>query len=174
MVLAADHPAAVNGVPLHADLMRVPTTTDQVLKPGYDNDRSGLRGKLGKLIRKGPWRGYPIYSLMLPERLTCSRACPHWFDCYGNRIGHYGTEIRWLPGPELITALNVSLRLLSLKHRDGFAVRLHTLGDFHSVDYVAQWVEWLRQYPALHIFGMTHCHPGTPIGDTLLDAVNAH
>jgi len=38
-------------------------------------------------------------------------------------------------------------------HPLGFAVRLHELGDFYSVEYVGLWLQLLERHPALHIWG---------------------
>ena len=40
-------------------------------------------------------------------------------------------------------------------HPLGFAVRLHVLGDFYSVEYVELWRQLLERHPALHIWGYT-------------------
>jgi len=47
------------------------------------------------------------------------------------------------------------LTALAGQHPLGFAVRLHTLGDFYSVDYVTFWSSMLDALPALHVFGFT-------------------
>jgi hypothetical protein len=49
-----------------------------------------------------------------------------------------------------------------------FVVRLHVLGDFFSVAYVEQWAQWLDMFPSLRVWGYSHWHPGTAIGDALL------
>ena len=40
-----------------------------------------------------------------------------------------------------------------MKHVNGFAVRLHNLGDFYSVEYVELWRKLLERHPALHVWG---------------------
>lgn len=44
---------------------------------------------------------------------------------------------------------------LGRRHRRGFAVRLHVLGDFYSVEYVRLWERLLDMVPQLHAFGFS-------------------
>jgi len=121
--------------------------------------------KLGRRITRGRWRGMPIYTLTLQERATCPRDCPHWQDCYGNNMpfAHRFNAESGLEGE-----LGVELAILADKHPRGFAVRLHVLGDFYSVAYVAKWGDWLTRYPMLHVWGYSARHPGMdPIGNAL-------
>ena len=112
--------------------------------------------KLGKKVTKGHLRGFPIYTLTLEERATCPRSCAHWADCYGNNMH---LAIRYNAGPALEAMLEDELVELQRKHPKGFLVRLHILGDFYSVSYVAKWAKWLTQFPALHIYGYTANQP---------------
>jgi len=112
--------------------------------------------KLGKKVTKGKWKGFPIYTLTLEERATCPMSCAHWGDCYGNNM-MFAT--RYQVGPEFEAMLQVELSDLQNKHPNGFLVRLHILGDFYSVSYVAKWAMWLGQFPALHIYGYTANQP---------------
>lgn len=93
------------------------------------------QGKIGKRITKGPWRGLPIYCLTLEERATCPASCHEWDSCYGNAM-HLARRHRH--GPELERLLSAELGHLAERHPDGFAVRLHILGDFYSVRYAAR------------------------------------
>jgi len=105
----------------------------------------------------------PIFTLTLEERATCPRTCGHWDDCYGNnmpfahRISH---------GKGLTHKLYADLTEIQKKH-EKFLVRLHVLGDFYSVDYVQFWERCLDKFPGLAIWGYTHWHPGTDIGDEI-------
>jgi hypothetical protein len=45
--------------------------------------------------------------------------------------------------------------LLDIDHLNGFAVRLHNLGDFYSVEYVGLWRRLLERHSALHVWGYT-------------------
>jgi hypothetical protein len=50
-----------------------------------------------------------------------------------------------------------------------FIVRLHVLGDFFSLEYVAKWREWLKMFPSLRVWGYSARLPGQDeIGDALL------
>ena len=62
---------------------------------------------------------------------------------------------RYRPGPDLEQRLVVEVASLAARHPAGFAVRLHVLGDFYSVDYVQLWARLIEDYPALHVFGFT-------------------
>jgi|14BtaG_2_1085337.scaffolds.fasta_scaffold03693_11 hypothetical protein len=112
--------------------------------------------KLGKKITKGKFAGFPIYTLTLEERATCPRSCAHWADCYGNNMMY---AYRYAAGPALEAMLEAELSDLQRKHPRGFMVRLHILGDFYSVSYVAKWASWLGKFPALHIYGYTANNP---------------
>lgn len=59
------------------------------------------------------------------------------------------------PGTELERRLDQEVAGLADDHPRGFAVRLHVLGDFHSVGYVELWRQLLERHPALHIWGYT-------------------
>jgi len=119
--------------------------------------------KLGKKVTVGMHKDRPIFTLTLEERATCPRTCGHWDDCYGNnmpfahRISH---------GEGLSQKLYADLTQIQKKH-DKFLVRLHVLGDFYSVDYVQFWERCLAKFPGLAIWGYTHWHPGTDIGDEI-------
>lgn len=119
--------------------------------------------KIGRDVRSGKLKGYWIYTLSLEERKTCTRACHHWEDCYGNnmpfakRVDH--------THPAFLDRLSANLdRLLAIRGRPGVLVRLHALGDFPSVEYVAWWGHQLAARPRLAIFGYTAWTPDTAIG----------
>jgi hypothetical protein len=153
--LAADHPAVVEGRTLFPTRVREADSAPAVLTPG------SWQRKLGAVVEKGAWRGFPIYTVTLEERATCPVNCQNWRTCYGN-----GMQAAWRHrhGPELEDRLQRELAELQLKHPAGFVVRLHALGDFYSVEYVGRWAAWLDQYPALHVFGYTAWERGTAIG----------
>ena len=73
-------------------------------------------------------------------------------NCYGN---HMPMARRWRHGPELEWRLRREVAALELDNPRGFVVRVHSLGDFYSVGYVAMWRELLERHPALHAFGYT-------------------
>lgn len=122
---------------------------DRVLISGMNN------AKLGKKITKGLWAGSPFYHLSLEERKTCPRSCPVWAECYGSGMP---AAVRVKYNANLMRALDSQLGTLNQKHPDGFAVRLHVLGDFPDLDYVNAWKGWSDKYRALQIEGYT-AHP---------------
>jgi hypothetical protein len=107
---------------------------------------------LGPFVRKGKWKGFPIFSLTLEERATCPRTCSQWLTCYGNNMGR---SIRYEAGPVLEAQIWRELIALQKQEPQGFVVRLHILGDFYSVNYVRMWKRALQTFPALHVFGYT-------------------
>jgi hypothetical protein len=47
-------------------------------------------------------------------------------------------------------------------------IRLHILGDFYSIGYVALWERALAAFPALHVFGFTaRDREADPIGEAV-------
>jgi hypothetical protein len=140
-----DHPAILAGRTLFPSTVRAPPD-DRCLKSGVNNP------KIGGLILKGKWRGFPVYTLTLEERRNCPESCYHWRDCFGNHM-HWADRIP--EGPDLERRLEREIEALDIDHPTGFAVRLHILGDFYSPAYVQLWRELLAQYSTLHIFGFT-------------------
>lgn len=155
-VLAADHPAILEKRTVFPS--RVVPPDGHVLKSG-DNQR-----KLGGKITKGLWKGQPIFSLSLEERATCPSSCKLYFACFANNMGH---AKRYEHGSALLQSLTSELEALSDRYPRGFVVRLHLVGDFYSVEYVHFWVEALRRFPALKIFGYTAWKYGTAIGNAV-------
>jgi len=108
--------------------------------------------KLGKKVTRGKLKGMPIYTVTLEERATCPMSCKHYSTCYGNNMMF---AIRYNADDDLLAMMESELTDLQAKHPRGFLVRLHVLGDFYSVAYVAQWAKWLGMFPALHVYGYT-------------------
>lgn len=156
LTLGANHWAVQDGVSLFTDHTRAPERG--LLKPG------GFQRKLGDVVRKGHWKGMPIYSLTLEERATCPRSCKVWASCFGNGMHR---AFRYRHGDDLEAVLSQELETLQGKHPSGFVVRLHILGDFYSIRYVDFWREALTAFPALRIFGYTAWQEGTEIGDAI-------
>lgn len=125
--------------------------------------------KIGGEIVKGRWKGFPVYTLTLEERATCPTSCSHWRSCYGNQMNW---AKRIVHGPEFEERLGHELAILQYRHPKGFAVRLHVLGDFYSVEYVRLWQSFLDRFPALHAFGFT-ARLSDPIGSALQALVSA-
>ena len=150
LILAVGHPATVENRTLFPTTVR-DVGQEWLLKGGEHS------GKIGRLVSKGAWKGFPIFTLTLEERATCPASCRHWGSCYGNNMP---MARRWRHGPELEWRLRREIAALELDHPRGFVVRLHSLGDFYSVGYVAMWRELLERHPALHAFGYTaHVEP---------------
>lgn len=143
------HPALADGGTLFPGTVVDPARSPRLLVSGM-NSR-----KTGRLVTKGRWSGFPIFTLTLEERATCPRACEQWRTCYGNNM-HYAR--RHAAGAMLEERLADELRALAAAHPGGFVVRLHILGDFYSVDYVRLWARMLDELPALRVFGFT-AHP---------------
>lgn len=158
VVLGALSPAYRSGRSIFPSRVFDPDEVGRVLKDGHQSR------KIGREVRKGPRRGWPIFTLTLEERATCPRSCAAWGFCYGNSMQ---AAERIVAGPALEAALSSELSLLQTQHPGGFMVRLHVLGDFYSLDYVRFWISALKAFPALHIFGFTARLPGTPMGDLL-------
>lgn len=152
-------PATATGTRFPTRVLQVDQMAD-LLVSGHSNVKIGRDARVGKL------KGYWLYTLSLQERATCPTACAHWRDCYGNnmprakRINH--------TDPGFLGALRANVaRLLSVRNRRGIIVRLHALGDFYSLGYVAFWSSLLDEHPNLVIFGYTAWLPGTEIGDAI-------
>lgn len=162
--LAPDHPAVVNGETLFPTRVRSARGAHRLLVPGYDQRKLG-----GRVARPGAWHGFPIYSLTLEERETCPTYCHHWLTCMGNAM-HMAVRID-ARDPSFLTELDFELEGLQARHPGGFVVRLHVLGDFYSIGYVAAWEAWLDALPALHVFGYTARDPQqkSDIGAVVLD-----
>ena len=156
-MLNFEHAAVTGKRTLFPSMVREPGG-EAVLKSGMNNR------KIGKEVRKGRWKGYPIYTLTLEERATCPSSCKHWTGCYGNKM-HLARRFRHGEGLEEI--LETELAALQREHPGGFVVRLHVLGDFYSVEYAMAWLLWLGMFPALHVFGFTAWHPPTDIGNAI-------
>jgi hypothetical protein len=137
-----------------------PDNVSNVLVSGHSNV------KIGRDVRKGPLRGYWIYTLSLEERRTCPRTCKHWNSCYGNNMPF---AKRIVHGRALELALQAEIpRLLAVRKRRGILIRLHALGDFYDTFYVQLWEQLLEKYPRLAVYGYTARLPGTVIGDAIL------
>jgi hypothetical protein len=158
VAISALHPAHRSGRSIFSSRVFDPSEIQRVLKDGHQSR------KIGKVVTKGPRRGWPIFTLTLEERATCPRTCEAWAFCYGNNMQ---AAERIVAGEQLLEALGLELEALQRDHPGGFMVRLHILGDFYSEDYVRFWTSALDRFPALHIFGFTARLPGTPMGDML-------
>lgn len=108
--------------------------------------------KIGKKVTKGAWAGMSIYTLTLTERATCPDYCRMLSACMGNGMNW---ARRHQVGPQFEARLQREVAALAAKHRKGFVVRLHVLGDFYSTSYVHLWRIMLAKHPALRVYGYT-------------------
>ncbi|EEE46099.1 GP88 family protein [Roseibium alexandrii] len=154
LAVMAGRPLFMNKVKSVSDGMG---KTERVIKKSTNT-------KLGKKVTKGHWAGMPIMTVTLEERTTCPRSCKHWADCYGNNMRN---AVRYTYDQHLVEQMERDLEHYQAKHPDGFVVRLHVLGDFPDVAYVAQWAKWLGKFPALRVYGYTAHQIGTSIGDAI-------
>jgi hypothetical protein len=144
--LRADHPALADGRTIFPSTVVGSRESPALLVSGHNNP------KLGKEVLKGDRAGWPIFHLTLEERATCPRSCPVWAGCYGNGM-HRARRHR--ADAQLLRDLPGAVAAKAKMYPGGFLVRLHTLGDFFSVEYVLLWAELLAAHPALHVFGYT-------------------
>jgi hypothetical protein len=166
-LLPYNHPAVVAGRTVYPTTVCSPRR--DVGGPCVLKSAANSR-KIGGEILKGRWNGFPAYTLTLEERATCPTTCRHWRSCYGNKMQW---AQRMQAGPDLEWRLEREVALLDIEHPDGFAVRLHELGDFYSVDYVELWGKLLERHPGLHIWGYT-AHTDGAIATALVELVKRH
>ena len=164
---AFDHPAIVSGRTIFPGTVRAARSSDRwALKRG-EHQR-----KIGDVLLKSKWRGFPVWTLSLEERQTCPTSCHHWRSCMGNKM-HHADRVQ--AGADLEWRLVREVALLDIDYPHGFAVRLHTLGDFYSVKYVELWRALLERHPALHVWGYSARHDKSdPIAAALASLVEDH
>lgn len=166
--LPANHPAMVENRTLFPSTV-IEVTRDEperLLVSGANNR------KLGKTVEKGKFKGYALYGLSLEERATCPTDCKVRGYCYGNgmqmarrhRIGDPDVFFDRL-GFEICELLDES---------EGLLIRLHVLGDFPSVEYVAFWKEVLDEHPKVAAYGYTHWPEESEIGQAIASIKLAH
>jgi len=137
-------------------VLPAPDRLRTILKPGSNN------AKLGSSVRKGMWKGLPIFSITLEERRTCPTTCQQWDNCYGNNMpfAHRFDHTSAVFLPQLHSELARALE----RHPQGIVVRLHVLGDFYSKTYLQFWENALYKRPGLRVFGYTHHPANSPLG----------
>jgi hypothetical protein len=126
--------------------------------------KASTNAKLGKVVKVGRLKGARIFTLTLEERATCDNSCAHWSTCFGNNMPF---ATRYKMDDALITQIEGDLKFYNAKGKS-FLVRLHILGDFPSVEYVAFWARMLNKFEFLNVYGYTARLSGTPIGDAIL------
>ena len=144
--LADDHPAILQRLPLFEGSVVNADASPRIFISGENNR------KIGRIITKGVWKGMPVYTLTLAERMTCPTECHMYASCYGNAMPF---ARRHAPGRALEERIPTDLSELQAQHPNGFVVRLHILGDFYSVAYAQIWRDALRANTALRIYGYT-------------------
>jgi hypothetical protein len=159
ITLPAEHPASAEGRTLFPSRVMHASVLARVLKSGAN------ASKIGKVVMKGKWKGFPIHTLTLEERATCPRTCQQWASCYGNNM-HLAQRI--VADRTFEAHLWDELAAIEHENPKGFVVRLHVLGDFRDADYVRLWQRALDAFPALHVFGYTAHEPESEVGALLL------
>lgn len=165
--LPADHPAMLeNRTVFPTAVVEVTADTPDRLLVSGKNSR-----KLGETVAKGAFKGYALYGLSLEERATCPDDCSVRGWCYGNstpfarrhRIGDPDVFYDRL-GFEIVDLL---------EQHEGLLIRLHVLGDFPSVEYVAFWADALNDNPKLAVYGYTARRTKAWGGDEIGDAIQS-
>jgi hypothetical protein len=144
--LSDTHSAILQQIPMFPSTVVTAGNGTRVLVSGVNNR------KIGRVVTKGALKGYAIYTVTLAERTTCPSHCLQYKTCYGNAMH---LAIRHRPGAELEQSIERELRGLMQDHPKGVLVRLHTLGDFYSVEYVEFWSRMLEHFPRLALYGYT-------------------
>lgn len=165
--LPPDHPAMRESRTLFPSAVVTVTASepDRLLVSGRNNR------KLGEVVEKGHFKGYAIYGLSLEERATCPADCAVRGICYGNGM-QLARRHRIGDADVFFDRLGMEIAQLADAH-DGILVRLHVLGDFPSVEYVAFWADALNEYPNLACYGYTSRKPRSEGGDAIGDAIQA-
>jgi len=166
--LAPDHPAMRENRTLFPSTVVTVTddTPDRLLVSGVNNR------KLGSVVAKGAFKGYALYGLSLEERATCPADCALRNACYGN--GMQMARRHRIGDPDVFyDRLGFEILELLDEHEDGLLVRLHVLGDFPSVEYVAFWADALAENPKLACYGYTRRRTTAWGGDEIGDAIEA-
>ena len=149
------------------------TNIPKLTATSFEYIKSGFRPKpisCSKYISKGKFRNLPLYVLTLPERLSCPE-CKVRNYCYGDNMPF---AKRMNPRSKCFrNALQADLNKLSKRHKRGYVVRLHELGDFFSSEYVRFWRDMLKLHSGLSIFGYSHQRDSRKFGriGTALDKV---
>lgn len=162
MNLTPNHAAILEERSIHQKRIFDPVSyTGKLLKSVANNKKLGNGSNV---ITKGKWSSFPMFSLTLEERKTCPNNCHHYRDCYGNGMAF---AHRFKHGKDLEARVWSELEELSNEHKRGFVIRLHVLGDFYSKDYVSFWINALRNFRNLSIFGYT-ARKDCDIGNAIL------
>lgn len=166
LALPDAHPSMTGNRTLFPSTVVEPDGSAGILVSGLNNR------KLGSVVEKGAFKGYALYSLTLEERATCPLDCAERAVCYGNGM-QFARRNAIDPEGRFFALMEAEIvRLLAAPLR-GLMVRLHVLGDFPSVPYVAFWAEMLDRHPRLACYGYTHRRTRNWGGDGIGDAIQA-
>lgn len=165
--LDPSHPAMVENRTLFPSTVVDVTEdmADRLLVSGRNNR------KLGETVEKGKFKGYAIYGLSLEERATCPTDCAVRDICYGNGM-QMARRHRIVDSDVFFDKLCMEIAELSDEH-EGLLIRLHVLGDFPSVEYVAFWADVLSEYPNVAVYGYTSRSTVAWGGDEIGDAIQS-
>jgi hypothetical protein len=148
--LKDDHYSILNSTTVfhNKNLVEVEDLTDKITAL-----KKSKNEKIGPKVIKGHphWRGASFLTLTLTERATCPRQCKHWNDCYGNNL-HQANRLQT---EGLMEAIEAELAVLGKFKNRKYAIRLHVIGDFYSVEYVEFWKRMLETYDNILVFGYT-------------------
>lgn len=148
--LPNDHPAMIGNRTLFpSTVVNVGDEFEDRLLVSGKNNR-----KLGERIQKGKFKGYALYGLSLEERATCPTDCSIRGFCYGNGM-QMARRHRITDLDLFATFLEDEIRTILAGPVEGLMVRLHVLGDFPSVEYVALWADLLESHDRLACYGYT-------------------
>lgn len=139
-----------------------PTTVKSVMDGMGKTERAlkiSTNKKLGVKVLVKRYKDFPMVSLTLEERATCTKHCIFYDGCYGDNMPF---ATRYKIDASLLVQIEEDLIFYSKKYPLGFLVRLHVLGDFDSPEYVLFWERMLEKYKPLHIFGYTSRHEDIP------------
>lgn len=163
--LAQNHPAMLENRTLFPSTVVTITkdAPDRILVSGKNNR------KLGEMVEKGRFKGYALYGLSLEERATCPASCSVRSICYGNGM-QMARRHRIGDSEMFFDRLGLEIADLASEN-DGLLIRLHVLGDFPSVEYVAFWKDALDEWENIAVYGYTARLPKAWGGDDIGDAV---
>lgn len=163
MSLPPSHPAMAEGRTLFPSTVVTVTrdAPDRLLVSGVNNR------KLGKIVEKGTMKGAALFGLSLEERATCPADCAARAYCYGN-----GMQMarRHRIGDQEVFFGRLLLEIEGLVKEHGrLLIRLHVLGDFPNVEYVAFWKDILLDLDGVAVYGYTRRRRGDQdgIGDAI-------
>jgi len=172
------NPSAVRGLPDDHPAMRenrtlFPSTVVEVTEdePARLLVSGANNRKLGDVVAKGRFKGYALYGLSLEERATCPTDCSVRDICYGNGM-QMARRHRIGDADVFYDRLGLEIAELLSEH-EGLLVRLHVLGDFPSVEYVANWADLLEEWETLAVYGYTARRETAMDGDEIGDAIDA-